>query len=169
MLWCWYEIFLGSSHVQAESWQTLFATLRRFLGWRAEWQIYLQIKRHTVHYYLRAPRILPSSLGLSDFLFKILPESPLIAHVSYSIRPFDFRADDLSLILHKLERRGQTFCWLECRFRSLAQVTLSSCSLITRRSGHYLARHLLVLSPAQLFSIDYERYDIYAIRKFQNI
>lgn len=157
MIWCWYEIFLGSSHVQAESWQALFAILRRFLGWQAEWQIYLQIKHHTVHYYLRVPRILPSSLGLSDFLFKNLPEPPLIAHASCSIRPFDFRADDLPLILHKLERRNQTFCWLECRFRSLAQVTLSSCSLVTRRFNHYLARRLLVLSPAQLFSIDYEK------------
>lgn len=158
MLRSCYEIFLGSDHVQPESWQKLFAALRQYLGWRAQWQVYLQIKHDTVHYYLMTPKTLPSSLGLGEFLFKELPdELPFSSHTSRQPRLLDFRADTLPLMLHKIKHKSHNFEYLECNFHSLAQTMITSCLLVTSCQSKAFLRRLIVSSPAQLLSLDYQK------------
>lgn len=152
----WYEILLGAKHVTPERWQELFHALRRYLGWHGCWCIYMQLEKNTLHYYLVVPIALPSSLELSHFLFKALLQPAFQPLVLRPARSLDLRNDPLPLVLHKLTRRSQQFCYLECNFQAYSKILLSSSHLITRHRHNYFSRRLLIPSPARLLSINYE-------------
>lgn len=158
MLRSCYEIFLGSDYVQPESWQSLFVALRQYLGWHVQWRIYLQIQHDTVHYYLTTPQTLPSSLGLSEFLFKELPDGlPFLLHTSRQPSFLDFRADTLPLILYRIKYKSHNFDYLKCDFYPFVQTMISSCLLVTHRQAKIFSKYLIASSPAQLLSLDYRK------------
>jgi len=158
MAWCWYEIYLGSDYVQPETWQTLFVALRQHLGWHSQWRIYLQIQHSTVHYYLYVPWSIPSSLGLTEFLFKFLADPPFtIPNLCHACSNLDFRADSLPLTLYKIKHKSHNFCYLECNFKSFARNFVASCYLITKSAQRYKIRRLVIPSPAQFLSIDFNK------------
>ncbi len=155
MLQHWYEIYLGSDWIKSEDWQALFAQLKVYLGWHATWRIYLQIKHHTVHYYLVTPKALPASLGLKAFLFRPLVEPPLTPFTSASVGLPNFRAENLLLSLYKAERRAHHFRYLECTFEILSRAQLSYCFFASTHNHKNYLRRLMVLSPAQFLSINF--------------
>lgn len=161
-----YEIFLGSPKLSAEDWQSFCRQLAKLLSPFACPKLIARLEEQTFHFYLATYQLLPSSIGLPNFLLKLEDGSK----VSFS-RPkthgvlLGSYEDGILGIATRLKRKNRQFIALEMNLHTKFPA-FTSATIIYSHTAKLSRRRLAFPDLAQILTVDFSRFSSYCYKKF---
>lgn len=155
-----YEIFLGSGQLDSLAWHDFLYKIGKYLGRRFSWQLVVNIKYNTFHFYLITPKALPIDLGSGNFILKTTKHLRLTTDSQPMMSKLLWNRLEANLIeiQHKLAKRNLDLLELNLTFylskkdlHGVARVVAQSCD----QALHDF--RLSLFTPANLLSINFDQ------------
>lgn len=163
-----YEIFLSSGALDSSKWQSLLDEVAKYLGTPASWSITLTRRRNTIYYHLRTDKQLPTSLGLTDFMFK---PSSLQLEEDPSFYRFPYRNNQSTNFLalsRKLQKNNLQLQSATIHFRSCCKILGGHIQITYSDTQKIYSRRLLLFLPIAFLNNDFGSDQAFLFRKTPN-
>lgn len=162
-----YEIYLRHSQVEKTAWFEFLVQVTEYLGAVAHYQVFVQYKQNTIHYYLQTTKPVPVSLGLLDFLCKpvelVLPELNLVKSRGYYRNEW---SDNFTTIARDLSKKQYQMTLARLDLHGFKNIIAGKINILYRRADKEYQKQLLLFAPTSFLSVNFDKQKSFLYKKF---
>lgn len=162
-----YEIFLKHAQIDNTAWHEFLCAVSAYFKQPAHWQIGIELRDQTLHYYLTSTETLPVSLGLIDFLLKPADRRNFDTLQTKSRGLYHNKCvDNFATIAQDLRRRQYQMDFALLDLYSWKTLLTGNIKIYYQHSSQYFSKQLFLFAPASFLSLDFIKYKSFLFKKF---